>query len=67
MRGVIHVCKSCGKPYRFVSGGGGPMQDHEDYECPHCDAHEGREKTGGVPTTYKLTPEEESEWRARKK
>lgn len=43
------------------------MQDYEDYRCPYCGAHEGREKTGGVPMTEKLTSEEEARWGAGKK
>jgi DNA-directed RNA polymerase subunit RPC12/RpoP len=63
--GLIRKCATCQKPYWFVSGGGGPMQDFEDYECPNCGAHEGREKTGGVPQTSKLTAEQEMEWAAK--
>ena len=65
-KGIIQTCDTCKKPYRLVSGGGGMIQDHEDYECPHCGAHQGRERTGGVPRTYKLKPEEEAEWKKRR-
>jgi hypothetical protein len=63
----IRECPKCGQPYAFQSGGGGPIQDYEEWWCPHCKEEIGRERTGGVPRTRKLTPEEEREWLQRKK
>lgn len=65
MPGTIRVGKTGQRAYLCVSGGGGMIQDHESYECPYCGVHEGREKTGGVPQTFKLTAEEEAAWRRR--
>lgn len=61
----MNICKTCHRPYWFLSGGGGMHQDHENYDCPYCGEHEGQEKTGGVPQTIKFKPEEEAEWRAK--
>jgi DNA-directed RNA polymerase subunit RPC12/RpoP len=64
---AIYECSTCREPYWFVSGGGGMQQDHEDYHCPHCGAHEGRERTAGVPHTRPLTPDEYADWKEKQK
>jgi hypothetical protein len=28
IEGTIVTCSTCHQPYRFLSGGGGPIQDH---------------------------------------
>lgn len=64
---VIKQCQNCHRPYGFISGGGGPIQDREHYFCPYCKEEQGTEKTGGIPDTVPLTEEEQAAWRASKK
>jgi DNA-directed RNA polymerase subunit RPC12/RpoP len=62
----VKECPECSKPYWFRSGGGGPIQDYEEWWCPNCGKEIGREKTGGVPRTEKLSETEEQEWATEK-
>jgi DNA-directed RNA polymerase subunit RPC12/RpoP len=63
----IETCKKCEKPFAVDGVESRLQQEYEDIDCPHCGDVWGKERTASVYSTNPLTPEQEKEYRSRKK